>query len=101
MPYTKRVILHAPHRNAPSLVDFVENCIRDGVVLICILGDDCQSVADVIDELVVADGFDENRFICTSAHPNESLEKVRDFAGMWTQDVDPHEAIQEVQLDGN
>jgi hypothetical protein len=98
MPYARRVILHAPPWNAQSLVDFVECCLRDGVVLVCVVGDDCRRVEDVIDELVVGDASDERRYIITTSHPNESLDEVRDFATMWKLDVDPEEPVQEVRL---
>lgn len=97
MPYTRRLILHAPHWDAQSLVDFVEDCIRDGVVLVCVVGKDCQRVEDVIDELVVGDGSDSRRSINTTAHP-EGLVEAREFAEMWTLYVDVTEPIQEVRL---
>lgn len=98
MPYTRRVILHAPPWNAQCLVNFVEASIRDGVALVAVVGNDCQRVEDVIDELVVAAGFDDTRFINTFAHPGETMEEVRAFVATWTLGVDPDEPVQEIRL---
>lgn len=97
MAYSRRLILHAPPWDAQSLVDFVEDCIRDGVVLICVVGEDCKRVEDVIDELVVGDGNDPRRFINTTSHP-DGLVEARELADMWRLDVDVEEPIQEVCL---
>src|SRR5438128_2019662 len=83
MPYAQRVILHAPAWDSPALGDFVEACLRDGVRLVCVIGNDCRRVEDVIDELVVGDGTDPNRFLTTTSHPDESLEEVKAFAEAW------------------
>lgn len=98
MPYARRLILHAPPWDAQSLVDFVEDCIRDGVVLVCVVGNDCQRVEDIIEELIVGDGSDSSRFfVNTTSHP-EGLVEARELAEMWTLDVDVEELIQEVRL---
>lgn len=97
MPYTRRVILHAPRWDAQSLADFVEDCIHDGVALVCVVGEDCQRVEDVIDELVVGDGSDDQRFITTSSHP-DGLYDARALAAIWTLGVDIAEPVQEVRL---
>jgi hypothetical protein len=98
MPYAKRLILHAPPWDARSLEVFVEECIRDGVVLVCVFGPDCERVHDVIDELVVGDASDDSRFLMTSWHTDETLEEVREFAESYTLGLDPQEPIQEVRL---
>lgn len=98
MSYAQRLVLHAPRWNSPALDDFVEACIRDGVVLVCVAGDGCERVEDVIDELVVGDGGDDRRFINTTSHPNESVAEVIAFAKAWTLDVDLALDVQEVRL---
>lgn len=98
MSYAQRLILHAPRWDAVELETFVEQCIDDGVVLVCVVGDDCSRVEDVIDELVVGGGSDEARFLNTTAHPGESLDQVRRFAEAWTLNVEPGSLIQEVRL---
>jgi hypothetical protein len=53
-------------------------------------------VEDQIDDLIVADGSDEARFIVTSSHPGESFAEVYEFARMWSSDGDP--SVQVVKL---
>ena len=101
MSYPPRVILHAPSWNSPALEAFVEDCLRDGVVLVCVVGDDCGRVEDVIDEIVVGDGSNRSRFLNTTSHPGESLDEVQKFAAAWTLDVDPQSPIREVTLPSN
>ena len=96
MAYSQKIILHAPPWNSPALEAFVEACIHDGVVLVCVIGSDCQRVEDIIDELVVGDGSDPTRFLTTTSHPDESL--VKAFAGAWVVDVDPGASVQEFEL---
>jgi hypothetical protein len=98
MQYAQKIILHAPPWDSPKLEAFVEKCIQDKVVLVCVIGNDCARVEDVIDELVVGDGSDPNRFLNTTSHPGESIAKVREFAEAWTLDVDPTSLVQEVRL---
>jgi hypothetical protein len=101
MSYPPRVILHAPNWDNPKLDAFVEDCLRAGVVLVCVVGDDCQRVEDIIDEIVVGDGSDLSRFLNTTSHPAESLDEVREFATAWTLDVDPGTPVAEVTLTSN
>jgi hypothetical protein len=98
MQFTQKIILHAPPWHSPKLVAFVEKCIRDKVVLVCVIGNDCARVEDVIDELVVGDGSDDSRFLNTTSHPNESIGEVQAFAEAWTLDVDPMSPVQVVRL---
>lgn len=58
----------------------VEQFIADEVAFVGVVGKDCSRVEDIIDELVVGDGSDQNRFILTSAHPGESVEDALEFA---------------------
>ena len=98
MQYAQRIILHAPPWNSPKLGAFVEKCIQDKVVLVCVIGDDCERVEDVIDELVVGNGDDDSRFLNTTSHLNESIVEVRKFAQTWTLDVDETLPVQEIRL---
>jgi hypothetical protein len=98
MIYAQKIILHAPPWHSPKLEAFVEKCIQDKVVLVCVIGNDCARVEDVIDELAVADGSDPSRVLNTTSHPNESISEVREFAEGWTLDVDPASRVQEVRL---
>ena len=100
--YAQRLILHAPPWNSEKLKVFVEKCIRDRVVLVCVVGEDCARVEEVIDELVVGDGRDQGRIsrelLNTTSHPAESLAEVHEFAKSWTLFIDPSVAVQEVRL---
>jgi len=58
----------------------VEQFLADGVSFVGVVGEDCERVEDIIDELVVADGSDAGHFILTSAHPGESVEAAIEFA---------------------
>lgn len=98
MKYAQRVVLHAPHWKSPQLREFVEQCIQDGVVLVCVVGPDCSRVEDVIDELVVGNGDDPTRFINTTSHPRDSFDEVMLFAEEWTLDVDMSLPVQVVRL---
>jgi NADPH-dependent glutamate synthase beta subunit-like oxidoreductase len=58
----------------------VESFLQDGVKFVGVVGVDASLVEDIIDEIVVGDGADPNRFILTSGHENESVEEALDFA---------------------
>jgi hypothetical protein len=90
--------LRAPPWYSCELEEFVEKCIQDRVVLVCVIGNDCARVEDAIDQLVVGDGSDPDRFLITTSHPNESVNEVRKFAAAWTLDVDPAGPVQEIRL---
>ena len=90
--------MHAPLWHSPKLEAFVEKCIQDKVVLVCVIGDDCVGVEEVIDELVVGDASEPSRFLITTSHPKESIAEVRAFAEAWTLDVDPASPVQVVKL---
>ena len=81
MPKLSKIILRASPDCEAKLDQFVEECIRDGVKLIAVMGHDCSRIEVIIDEIVVGDGSDESRFdlILTSCHANESLEDVIEF----------------------
>ncbi len=57
----------------------IESLIRDGVKFVGVVGDDCEKIEDIIDEMVVGEG-NNNNFILTSSHPGESLEEAIEFA---------------------
>ena len=95
-PYAKRLILHVSSLDAGWLDRFVACCLRDEVVLVCVIGDGRREIEDFIDELLVGDATVERRTIITTSHPGETVEQVKDFAARWTLDVDPDEPVQEV-----
>ena len=97
-PYTRKLILHAPSWDAPALNGFVEDALRDGVALVCVVGSDCARVEDVIDELVVGRGDDACRFLNTTSHPGETLDVVRAFAASCHFGIELSEPVQEIWL---
>jgi hypothetical protein len=90
-----RIILHSPIADHAALAEFVERCLRDGVRLISIAGEDAETVELEVDLLVIGDGSDEGRFLVTSAHSGEPLDHVRDIAASWLCE---REGLLEVRL---
>lgn len=87
MPYAPKIILQLPLSNEEALSPFVETCLRDSVSLIAVNGFDASYIEDLIDELIVGDGSDPARSVTTTAHPDESLEKVLEFAATWKAEL--------------
>ena len=85
MTYALKIVLHTPFADAAKVSPFVEDCLRDGVCLIAIVGKGCADAEDLIDTLIVGDGSDEDRFIVTSSHPGEPLEAVLEMVQLWPQ----------------
>ena len=72
----KKVILYSPVSDECLLDDFVDQCIRDKVSILAIVGPGCSRLEDVVDEIVVGDGWDDSRFLLTTSHPDEPFENV-------------------------
>ena len=98
MAYAQKIILHAPAWDDPLLDEFVEACLRDAVSIVCVVGDDCSRVEDVIDEIVVGDASDPTRYLTTSSHPGEDISEVIAFAEAWSLDCRDDAQVQEVRL---
>ena len=79
MSYDKKIVLHCPNGYSSRLDVMVEDFIRDGVMFVGVVGEDCSRVEDIIDELVVADGTRDYDLL-TSSHPNETVDEVVQFA---------------------
>ena len=90
-----RIVFHLPVADHAALAEFVERCLRDGVRLISIAGEDAEAVEFEFDLLVVGDGSNEGPFLVTSAHPGEPLLEVLEFASSWFCD---REGLLEVRL---
>jgi hypothetical protein len=88
MTYAPKVVLQLPLSNPNLLEPFVEACLRDGVTLIAIVGEGARKIENLIDKLVVGDGSDRSRFICTTSHPDETVEEVMEFARSWNEELD-------------
>jgi hypothetical protein len=97
MAYQKKIVLHCPQGYNEKVDAMVEDFIRDGVYLVAVVGNDCDKVEDIIDELVVGDGSDESRYILTSSHPGETIDEVVAFAKSLTGEYSDSE-VQVVEL---
>src|SRR5689334_11440550 len=71
MPRPTNIILHSPVRDQTMLDTFVERCLSNWVAWIAVVGDGASDIEEIIDEIVVGQGSDANRFILTSSHPAE------------------------------
>jgi len=96
MPLAHKIILHTPISHEALLDAFVEQCLRNGVSLIAVVGPDCSRVEDVIDGIVVGDGSDPTRFLCTTSHPDEAFEDVMNMAIAW--EYERGDPVEEVRL---
>ncbi len=83
MHHPKKIVLHCRNGYTPRLDTLVEEFIRDGVIFVGVVGEDCEKVEDIIDELIVGFG-DRNSDMLTSSHPNESVADAFRFAGSLT-----------------
>ena len=80
MRYGRKIVLHCPTGYKLELDAMVEQFINDGVAFVGVVGNDCSRIEDIVDELVVGDGSDQNRFILTSSHEGASLAEAIEFA---------------------
>ena len=96
MSYAPKIVLQLPISDLNLLDAFVEECLRDGVSLIAVVGKGASKIDDIIDEIVVGDGSDPRRYITTSFREDATLEEALDFARMWEQDLG--QAVQLVNL---
>ncbi len=86
MPHLAKIVLNSVHGYRMSLDGMVEEFLRDGVKLVAVAGKDCDTVEDIIDELVVGNGEDESRFLMTTSHPGAPLEEAIEFAQSYAED---------------
>lgn len=96
MKLARKIILHSPVSDEGLLDAFVEQCLRDDVSLIAVVGPGCARLEDVIDEIVVGDGSKPERFVCTTSHPNEPFDDVVNMVKCW--ELDRSDPYQEVRL---
>lgn len=96
MTFAPKLILHSPVSDERLLDEFVEQCLRDGVSLLAIIGPGCSRLEDVIDEIVVGDGRDPSRFLCTTSHPDDDFDTVMNVAQTW--EMNKNDPVQEVRL---
>jgi len=96
MSFARKIILHVPVSDEALLDGFVEQCLNDGVSLVTVIGPGCARVEDIIDEIVVGDGSNEARFLCTTSHPDEPFEDVLNMAETW--EFERGDPVEEVRL---
>jgi hypothetical protein len=96
MPLAPKVIFHSPLSDEGLLEAFVAECLRDGVSLLAIVGPGCARLEEAVDRIVVGDGLNRGRFLCTTSHPDEPLEDVLTMVQAW--DAERGGAIQEVRF---
>jgi hypothetical protein len=92
----RKIILHVPVSDEALLEDFVEQCLHDSVSLLAIVGDGCARVEDIVDAIVVGDGSDNTRFLCTTSHPDESIEDVLNMVTGW--EFERGDPVEQVRL---
>jgi hypothetical protein len=88
--HAKKIVLCCPHGYRPRLDGLVEDFIRDGVVVVAVVGEDCSRVEDIIDELVVGDGSRDCGLL-TSSHPGESVAEAIEFVRGLTLELEGEE----------
>jgi hypothetical protein len=91
MPYASKVVLETPVSDWTLLKPFVEACVRDGVVLVAVVGPNPDEIEDLIDDILIDADLDPDQHFVTSSHPDETLDEVLEFAALWS-------ATGEVQL---
>jgi len=96
MTLARKIILHSPIKDESRLAAFVEQCLADGVSLIAIYGIGCEELEETIDWLVVGDGANPDRFLCTTSHPDEPFDDVLNMAQNW--ELERGDSVQEVRL---
>lgn len=96
MTVARKILLHAPVSDESLLDSFVEQCLQDDVSIIAVVGPGSPRVEDIIDEIVVGDGSDPERFVCTTSHPDEPFDDVLNMLKCW--EIDRNDPIQEVRL---
>ena len=96
MKLAPKLILHSPMPNKALLDDFVEQCLRDGVSLVAVIGPGCSRLEDVIDEIVVGGGGDDSRFLSTTSHPDDDFDTILNMAQTW--EFEKNDPVQEVHL---
>jgi hypothetical protein len=96
MKLAHKLILHSPVSDEGLLDSFVEQCLRDEVSLLAVVGPGCSRLEGIIDEIVVGEGDDPSRFLCTTSHPDDPFEEVLNMAQTW--EMERNDPVQEIRL---
>jgi len=94
--FARKILLHTPVSDERLLDPFVEQCLQDNVSIIAVFGPGSRRLEDIIDEIVVGDGSDPERFVCTTSHPDEPLDDVLNMLRYW--EIEQNDPIEEVRL---
>ena len=84
MPYASKLVLEAPVSDWTLLKPFVEACVRDGVVLVAVVGPHPDEIEDLIDDILIDADLNPNQHFVTSSHPDETVDEVLEFAALWS-----------------
>ncbi|MDV6330080.1 hypothetical protein [Asticcacaulis sp. 201] len=96
MPLARKLILHVPVSDEALLADFVKRCVADGVVLIAVFGLGCERIQRTIGALAVGGEIDQTFYLCTSIHPDETLDEVVDMVRSW--EFEQSDSFEEIRL---
>lgn len=96
MVLARKLILHSPISNGALLRPFVERCLSEGVSLLAIVGPEADKLEAEVDWIVIGDGGNPNRFLCTTAHLQEPIEDVLNMANAF--DAGPDAKTEQVFL---
>ena len=80
MTHPKKIVLHCPRGYQPRVDNLITEFMRDGVTFVGVVGQDCERIEDIIDELVVGDGTSEPYSMLTVSHPNGEVADAVEFA---------------------
>ncbi len=83
MSLARKIVLHSPVSDESLLEPFVEQCILARVSLLAIFGPGSADLEETIDWIVVGDGSDSDRFLCTTSHEDEPFDDVMNMAVTW------------------
>lgn len=90
MALARKIILHSPILAEADLGNFVERCLTEDVSLLAIIGPGAASLEDQVDWIVIGDGSNPSRFLCTTSHPDEPLEDVLGMVNAWDAGANGH-----------
>lgn len=86
MTLERKILLHCPLSDENRLEEFVEQCLEDRVSIIAAVGKGSARIEDIIDEIVVGDGSDPDRFVVTTSHEEEAFDEVMNYLEFWESD---------------
>ena len=98
MPRKRKIVLTVSPEGEKKLPGFVEDCLRGEVKLIAVAGENCERIHDLIDELIVGDALNKDRFILTTFHNGENVGEVIEFTNSHFEGEEYGDEIEIVNL---